>query len=88
MTARSLLFSQTALSEPAACGPGRTEVVIPVRQNGRIYTMTLRDKVTVDDPYLMLVKATAFAIRTGEPYAGRTPERSVKDFLIRSNLVI
>lgn len=66
----------------------RTEAKFSVRKNGRIYRFVARDKIQPEDPYFVLVKAAAFAIQTGEPYSGRTPPRSLKDFLIKSSLVI
>ena len=41
-----------------------------------------------EDPYFVLVKAVAFSIQQNEPYNGKTPNRTLKDFLIKSNLVI
>lgn len=87
---KSLLFQGvTPFVEPPECGvaPCRTEVPITIRKNGRMYTFVLRDKVMPEDPYLVLVKATAFAISQGESYNGRSPDRGVRDFLIK-NLVI
>lgn len=89
---KSLLFQAgaTPFSEPSGCTalPCRTEVVIPVRKGGRIYRFVLRDKVIPEDPYLIMVKAAAFAIQTGEAYNGTPPGREVKDFLIKSNINI
>ena len=88
---KSLLFQGvTPFSEPTVCEPTscRTEVPITVRKNGRLYRFVLRDKVLPEDGYLMMVKATAFAIANGEPYNGRAPDRSVKDFLIKNSVVI
>jgi hypothetical protein len=85
---RSLIFADTALAQPPGCGPCRQEVTIKIRKDGREYIMVLRDKIAVDDPYLVMVKAVAFAIREGEPYSGRTPSRGVRDFLIKSAVVI
>ena len=73
---------------PLDCGIGRTEVTRRVIKNGKIYTMTLRDKITIEDPYLVMVKASAYAIRTDEPYDARTPRRDYRDMLIKSNLII
>lgn len=73
---------------PLDCGIGRTEVTRRVIKNGKIYTMTLRDKITIEDPYLVMVKAGAYAIRTDEPYDARTPRRDYRDVLIKSNLII
>lgn len=86
---KSLLFQgNTPLVEPSACGPCRKEVRIVFKKNGLLYTMVLRDKIAVEDPYLTMVKAAAFAIRQGEPYVMQPPPRKVRNFLIRSNVVI
>lgn len=84
---KSLLFTgDVPFSVPPGCGPCRQEVTITIRKNGRLYTMKLRDKVVVEDPYLVLVKAEAFALGQGEPFAGIVPPRSLRDFLIKNNL--
>jgi hypothetical protein len=84
---KSLLFTGTVpFGVPPGCGPCRQEVNIVIRKNGRLYTLTLRDKVVVEDPYIMLVKAEAFALQQGEPFAGIVPPRDVRDFLIKNNL--
>jgi hypothetical protein len=80
----------TPFVEPEGCGlePCRTEAVFSIKKKGRIYNFVARDKIQPEDPYFVLVKATAFAIRHGEPYNGRTPGRNLKDFLIKSSVVI
>jgi hypothetical protein len=84
---KSLLFTgQVPFGVPPGCGPCRNEVTVTIRKYGRLYTMKLRDKVVVEDPYLVLVKAEAFALQQGEPYAGIVPPRSLRDFLIKNNL--
>lgn len=90
MSAKSLLFVDGAVpfTVPPECAPCRTEVKTVVRKNGRLYTLTMRDKISIEDPYLNLVKAEAFALQQGEPFAGLTPARSFRDVLIKSNLVI
>lgn len=92
MSAKSLLFADPPVlpySVPPGCGPcDRNEVPITVRKNGRLYRFVLRDKITIEDPYLVLVKAAAFAIQQAEPYSGNPPNRAVRDFLIKSNVVI
>ncbi len=86
---KSLLFRDvTPFTESADCAPGRTEVTVSMKKDGRIYRFVIRDKVTVEDPYLVLVKARAFAIRTGEPFGAQPPSRSIRDFLIKSSVVI
>jgi len=86
---KSLLFRDTTpFIEDEACGPGRTEILISIRKDGRLYKFILRDKVSIEDPYVVLVKARAFAIRTNEPFGGQPPSRSVRDFLIKSSVVI
>lgn len=87
--AKSLLFTNTLpFNVPPGCSPCRQEVTFTIRKHGRLYTFVLRDKIVVEDPYLVMVKAEAFAIGQGEPYAGIPPERAVRDFLIKSNVVI
>jgi hypothetical protein len=89
MSAKSLLFTgDVPYVDPAGCGPGRTEVDATIRKNGRLYRVVVRDKIAIEDPYLVMVKATAFAIRTGEPYQGENPTRALRDFLIKSNVII
>lgn len=86
---KSLLFQgNTPFVQPAVCGPCRKEVKVVFKKNGRLYTMVLRDKILVDDPYLIMVKAAAFAIRSTEPYVMQPPPRKVRNFLINSNVVI
>lgn len=89
---KSLLFQpgMTPLIEPSKCGaiPCRSEVPINLRKDGRLYQFVLRDKVVPEDAYIPLVKAIAFSIQQNEPYAGQSPKRSVKDFLVKSNVVI
>lgn len=87
MSAKSLLFGASPpFGTPPGCTPCRTETVVVVRKFGRLYTVKVRDKIVVEDPYLVLVKAEAFAIGQGEPYAGLPPDRTVRDFLIKSNV--
>lgn len=89
MSAKSILFSGTLpYEEPETCKPGRQEVFVNLKKDGRMYRFVVRDKIVVEDPYLIMVKASAFAIAQGEPYSGQTPERSVRDFLIKQNVVI
>lgn len=87
---RSLLFQDgaTPFVQPDGCGPGRVEVPVDLRKDGRIYHVLLRDKLMPEDPYLVLVKAQAFAIQTGEPYNGSPPDKGVKDFLIKDSVII
>jgi len=89
--AKSLLYQdgQTAHQIPPGCGLcDRNEVPITIRKNGRLYRFTLRDKVVVDDLYVVWIKAVAFAIQQGEPYAGFPPPRNVRDFLIKLDVVV
>lgn len=89
MPVKSLLFHEDqVLKHPESCNPGRKEVTVTFRKDGRQYNLTMRDKISVEDPYLTLVKAAGFAIEREEPYMGRLVPRSVRDFLIRSSVVI
>jgi hypothetical protein len=86
---KSLLY-QGALGIVPDCEltPCRQEVPINLKYEGRIYRFVLRDKILPEDPYLVLTKATAFALQTGEAYNGDAPKRSVRDFLIKESVVI
>jgi hypothetical protein len=87
--AKSLLFGDSLpFGVPPGCSPCRQEVAFTIRKYGRLYTFKMRDKLAIEDPYLVMVKAEAFAIQQGEPYAGIPPERPVRDFLIKSNIQI
>jgi len=88
---KSLLFQGvTPFTQPPACAnlPPRVEARLTFKKGGRLYHFTVRDKVMPEDAYLMLIKASAFAIKMSEPYNGRTPARAIKDFLIKSSVVI
>lgn len=88
MAAKSLLFvTGQVLQEPPECGPCRKEVTIRVAYGNHIYTMVLRDKAIIEDPYLVLVKARAYSVRMGQPYMGRIVPRSVRDFLVKSTVI-
>jgi hypothetical protein len=76
----------TPISELPGCEAGRTETVRVIRKGGRLYRMVIRDKVVVEDPYLMMVKAEAYSIKTGTENAAKTTPRSIRDVLIKSNV--
>ena len=59
-----------------------------LRKNGRLYKFVARDTLRPEDPYFVMVKAAAFAVKNGEPYNGKTPSRALKDFLIKDSVVI
>ena len=56
--------------------------------NGRIVTVTVRDSVVPEDPYLVLARAKALSVRTGEAFNASRTNRSIKDFLIKTNISI
>ena len=87
---KSLLFQEgsTPFEEPIVCGVGRQEVPINIKKDSRTYRIVLRDKIAPEDPYVVMVRAVAFSIQTGEPYNGTPPNRSIKDFLIKQSVVI
>ena len=87
--AKSLLFQPgQLLQEPPECGPGRQEVTAKFRKDGRFYNLTVRDKVVPEDPYIVQIKAAAFATKTGEPYMGRVVPRSLRDVFIKNAVTI
>lgn len=83
---KSLLFQPGAiLQEPPNCGPSRQEVVTSVEYRGRTYRQVFRDKTVEIDPYLVLVKAAAFAVKAGEPYMGQVVPRDVRRIYTRNS---
>lgn len=86
---KSLLFSSSSpFTVPPGCGLCRTEAEVVIPYQGRLYRMVVRDKIIPEDPYLVMVKAGAFAVSQGEPYPATPPERSLLDFLVKNNVVI
>lgn len=87
---KSLLFQENAtpFEEPPECAPCRQEAEVTIRRNGRLYRMKIRDKIIIEDPYLVMLKANAFAIGQAEAYNARPVPRSIRDFLIKSSVVI
>ena len=88
---KSLLFQEgSAFSEPPGCSalPCRQEATINLKKDGRIYRFVVRDRIVPEDPHLMLTRAIAFSIQTGEAYNGSSPKRALKDFLIKDSVVI
>jgi hypothetical protein len=84
-----------------ADGIGRTYRKVPSyevttgRRTERTTTMTVgdytvhiivRDTVIVEDPFLNLVRASAFQISEGGPFPVPPVGRDVKNFLIKTNL--
>jgi hypothetical protein len=53
-----------------------------------MFRFVLRDKLVPEDALLVMVKAAAFSIANEEPYNGKGPDRSVRDFLIKDTVVI
>jgi hypothetical protein len=56
--------------------------------NGRIVTVILRNTIAVEDPYLVLARAQALSVRTGEAFNANRTSRTIKDHLIKTNVAI
>lgn len=65
----------------------RNRAVITYMVNDRKVTVTAYDSVGVEDCYDILIAAAIHRIATGESLAEPVP-RSVKDWIIRSNLFV
>lgn len=86
---KSILFQPNPpFVEPDTCKPGREETLIPLVKDGRVYEFTITDKLVCEDPYIVLVKAGAFAIQTDEPLMAVPPPRAIRDVLIKVDLKI
>jgi hypothetical protein len=85
---KSLLSQPTnPFPNTTLCQAGRQEQTFALYQNGFRYTFTVRDKLAVEDPFLVLSKAVGFAIKHATPYPGGAPPRKVRDFLIKNTVV-
>lgn len=82
------LLSISPFTQPVECGPGRVEKTLRMRSGGKMYSYVFRDKVVPEDWYLVAVKAAAFSISRNEQYRGVPPDRAVRDYLVKQNLVI
>jgi hypothetical protein len=60
---------------------------IPLR-DGTIRTVIVRDALAVEDPYLKLVRAKCYSIKTGEDFSAEVTARAIKDDLIKTNIQI
>ena len=88
---KSLLFQgTTVLTLPSSCVslPCRQEVTVSLRKDNRLYNYVVRDKIVPEDPYIVMIKALAFAVRYSSVYPGAEPPKAVRDFLIKSSVVV
>jgi hypothetical protein len=53
---------------------------------GRMVSVILRDTLVPVDPYINMARATALSIRTGEMYDSDRVDRTIKDYLIKTNV--
>lgn len=81
-----LFFS--VLTQPPGCEPCRTESPFTIQIGSKLYRFVLRDKIVPEDPYLIAFKAAAFSVARTEEYRGVPTPRNVRDYLIKSNVVI
>lgn len=72
-----------------ACNDCRTVAARTYRiQDGTVVRVILRDAVVPEDPYLNMVRAQLYSIRTGEAYGSNRTDRDVKDSLIKTTITI
>jgi len=64
-----------------------TTVVYPLL-GGRRVTVILRTTIVPEDTYLVLARAKALSVRTGEPFSALPTSRTLKDYLIKTNISI
>lgn len=77
----------SSMNVPAGCTSCRTESTFSMILNGEKVTVTLRDKILPEDPFLTMVRATAFAIARGGDYRGVPPGRDVRGDLVRGGAI-
>lgn len=57
-------------------------------QDGRSVTVILRDSVVVEDPYMNMARARAYAVRTGDDQLPERVDKDIRDRLIKTNISI
>jgi hypothetical protein len=57
-------------------------------QDGKMVTVFVRTAISPDEAYAPSVRAKALALRTGEAYAGERVPKNVKDYLIKTRVII
>lgn len=57
-------------------------------QDGTVVRVILRDAIVPEDPYLNLVRAQLYSIRTGEAFGSDRIGRTIKDSLIKTTITI
>jgi hypothetical protein len=82
------LTGGTPFVQPPGCGPGRVESTVRIQKGGKFYNFVFRDKIMPEDWYITAMKAAAFSIKRTEQYRGVPPPRTVRDFLVKSNLIV
>ncbi len=81
-------LTSSPFTVPPGCGPGRTESTVRIQKSGKMYNFVFRDKIVPEDWYLTAMKAAAFSIARTEQYRGVPPSRTVRDFLVKTNLIV
>jgi len=56
--------------------------------NGRVVTVILRNSIVPEDPYLNLARAKMLSVRTGEAFDANRISKTIKDYLIKTNVSI
>lgn len=86
---KSTLFQPaTPFPQMQPCGACRTEQAYSIHKNGYLYNFVIRDKITVEDPYIAAVKAYAFSVRFASVFPGSEPSRAIRDFLIKAAVIV
>ena len=69
--------------------PVRNEVILSFPlADGTIRKVLIRDKIVIEDPYLKIVRANLFAIKTNSDVLADVTDRKIKNALIKQNIQI
>lgn len=69
--------------------PVRSEFVISFPMaDGTIRRAIIRSALVYEDPYLKLVRAKLFSLRTRSEFAAELTDRRIKDALIKQNIQV
>lgn len=86
---KSLLFQPGApFAPPPGCEPGCGAQSVTIKKNNKLYTLKVYRKVSVEEPYLSMVKAIAHSLQNDEPYNAVPPRKDLITALLRNNVTI
>jgi len=82
-----LFMGVTPIVQPEICSAERTEQRRVFHKGGKRYDFVVRDKICIEDYLMVYIKGILYAVDTGESVTVQVVPKSVKDALIKSNVI-